>query len=88
MLFQVVYILEAELTSFQLATGTANTTLTSAFASYLGGVPMVTNVTVNAGQAGSTILTAFSNAALDIVQGIIQSAPLYLFQLFIVTILV
>ena len=49
---------------------------------------MVTNVTAGAGQAGSNILTAFVNAALDIIQGIIKSAPLYLFQLFIVTLLV
>ena len=34
------------------------------------------------------ILTAFANAALDIVQGIIKATPLYLFQLFIVAILV
>jgi predicted PurR-regulated permease PerM len=88
MLFQVVYILADELTSFQLTAGTSNTTLTSAYANYVGGVPVVTNVTVNAGQAGSQILTAFANAALKIVQGAIQSAPLYLFQLFIITILV
>ncbi|MGZ5521361.1 MAG: AI-2E family transporter [Halobacteriota archaeon] len=48
----------------------------------------MTNVTAGAGQAGSNILTAFVNAALDIIQGIIKSAPLYLFQLFIVTLLV
>ena len=72
MLFQVVYILTDELTSFQLAAGTSNTTLTSAFEHYVGGVPVVTNVTVNAGQAGSQILTAFANAALDIVQGVIN----------------
>jgi predicted PurR-regulated permease PerM len=88
MLFQVVYILANELTSFQLTTVTANTTLTSAFEHYVGGAPVVTNVTVNAGQAGSQILTAFANAALLIVQSVIQSAPIYLFQLFIITILV
>jgi predicted PurR-regulated permease PerM len=88
MLFQVVFILANELTSFQISTTTANTTLTSALAHYVGGTPVVTNVTVNAGQAGSSILTAFANAALTIVQGAIQSAPLYLFQLFIVTVLV
>jgi predicted PurR-regulated permease PerM len=89
MLFQVVYILANELTSFQISTTAANTTLTSAFAHYLGGkTPTVTNVTVNAGQAGSEVLTAFANAALGIVQGVIKATPLYLFQLFIVTILV
>ncbi|HYB59452.1 MAG TPA: AI-2E family transporter [Candidatus Acidoferrales bacterium] len=89
MLFQVVYILANELTSFQISTTTANATLTSAFAHYLGGqTPVVTNVTVNAGQAGSQVLTAFANAALGIVEGVIRSTPLYLFQLFIVTILV
>lgn len=89
MLFQVIYILAAELTSFQLATVTANTTLTSAFSQYLGGqTPVVTNVSVEAGQAGSNILTAFANTALEIIQGIIKATPLYVFQLFIVTILV
>ncbi len=90
MIFQVVYILANELTSFSLATGTANTTLGNAFANVLGigGVPVVTNVTADAGQAGSDILTAFVTIALDIIQGIIKSAPLYIFQLFIVTLLV
>jgi predicted PurR-regulated permease PerM len=90
MLFQVVFILANELTNFQVAAVTSNTTLTSAFQQYFTGglTPTVTNVSVNAGQAGSAILTAFANTALSIVQGIIQSAPLYLFQLFIVTVLV
>jgi predicted PurR-regulated permease PerM len=90
MIFQVVYILASDLTTFSLATGTANTTLSTAFAHFLGvsGVPVVTNVTVDAGQAGSSILTAFAHAALDIIQGIIRGAPLYIFQLFIVTLLV
>jgi predicted PurR-regulated permease PerM len=90
MLFQVVFILANELTSFQLAAGTANTTLSSAFAQYFygGPVPTVTNVSVNAGQAGSSILTAFVNAALGIIQGIITGAPLYIFELLIVTLLV
>ena len=90
MIFQVVYILANELTSFSVATGTANATLANAFANMLGvsGVPVVTNVTADAGQAGSDILTAFVNVALGIIQDIIKSAPLYLFQLFIVTLLV
>jgi len=90
MIFQVVYILANELTSFSVATGTASTTLGNALAYSLGlgGVPVVTNVTAGAGQAGSNILTAFVTAALDIIQGIIKAAPLYLFQLFIVTLLV
>ena len=90
MLFQVVFILANEMTSFTLATTTANTTLGNALAHSLGvsGIPVVTNVTADAGQVGSNILTAFVNAALGIIQGIIKSAPLYIFQLFIVTLLV
>lgn len=89
MIFQVVYILANDLTSFSLAAGTSNTTLSSAFAHFLGvQTPTVTNVTIDAGQAGSSILTAFAHTALDIVQGIIRGAPLYIFQLFIVTLLV
>ena len=89
MMFQVVFILANELTSFSLATTTANTTLGNAFAHFLGagGVPVVTNVTADAGQAGSIILTAFVNAALGAIQGIIKSTPLYIFQLFIITLL-
>ena len=90
MIFQVVFILANELTSFSLATTTANTTLSNALVHFLGasGVPVVTNVTANAGQAGSIILTAFVNAALGLIQGIIKSTPLYIFQLFIITLLV
>ena len=90
MIFQVVYILANQLTTFSLTTTTANTTLGNAFAHFLGasGVPVVTNVTADAGQAGSSILTAFVNTALGIIEGIIKSAPLYIFQLFIVTLLV
>ena len=90
MIFQVVFILANELTSFSVATRTANTTLGNAFAHFLGvsGVPVVTNVTADAGQAGGNILTAFVNAALSIIEGIIKNAPLYIFQLFIVTLLV
>ena len=64
MIFQVVFILANELTSFSLATTTANTTLSNALVHFLGasGVPVVTNVTAGAGQAGSSILTAFVNA--------------------------
>ena len=36
----------------------------------------------------TTILTAFANATLAIVQGAIKSAPIFLFQLFIITLLV
>jgi predicted PurR-regulated permease PerM len=92
MIFQVVFILANELTSFSLATTTANSTLGAAFGHFLGysggQIPIVTNVTADAGQAGSSILTAFVNTALGIIKGIIQSAPLYIFQLFIVTLLV
>jgi len=88
MLFQVVYILADDLTTYQVAFGTSNTTITSALSHYLGGTPVVTNVTVDAGQAGSSILTAFVNAALAIVQEAIKSAPIFLFQLFIITLLV
>jgi predicted PurR-regulated permease PerM len=90
MLFQVVYILANELTSFQISITTANATLSGALAQYIAGgqTPVVTNVTVNAGQAGSAVLTAFVNVTLNIVQGVIKSTPLYLFQLFIVALLV
>ena len=94
MIFQVIYILRNEFTSFSLAATSANTTLSSAFATALapalGGsqAPTVTNVSANAGHAGSAFLTAAVNAALKIIQGIIRGAPLYLFQLFIVTLLV
>ncbi|MGA3198389.1 MAG: AI-2E family transporter [Halobacteriota archaeon] len=90
MIFQVFYILASDLTTFSVATGTASTTLSTGFAHFLGvsGVPAVTNVTADAGHAGSSILTAFVNAALGIIQGIIKSTPLLIFQLFIVTLLV
>ena len=93
MIFQVIYILHDEFTSFSLAAGTANTTLssavTSALAPALGGhTPTVTHVSADVGQAGSAFFTAAINAALNIIVGIIKGAPLYLFQLFIVTLLV
>jgi predicted PurR-regulated permease PerM len=91
---QVIYILHNSLTSFQVETTSANTTLSSAFATALGPAfggsqaPTVTNVSAGAGQSGSQLLTAFVDAALAIIDGIIKGAPIYLFQLFIVTVLV
>ena len=56
MIFQVVFILANELTSFSLATTTANSTLGAAFGHFLGysggQIPIVTNVTAEAGTGG------------------------------------
>ncbi|MDD1720646.1 MAG: AI-2E family transporter [Euryarchaeota archaeon] len=94
MIFQVIYILANQLSSISLAAGSSNVTLSSGLAQLIGPAfggsqaPVVTSFAVNAGQSGSLIINVFAAAALKIVNSIIRGLPIYVFQLFIITLLV
>ncbi|MGZ4931135.1 MAG: AI-2E family transporter [Halobacteriota archaeon] len=94
MIFQVIYILANQLGSISLAAARSNVTLSSALAQLIGPASGGSQASgaINAaalfGQTGSVITTAFAGAALTIVNEIIRGLPIYLFQLFIITLLV
>lgn len=94
MIFQVIYILANQLGGISLAAASSNATLSSGFAQLIGpafggsqAAPVV-SVAALVGQTGSVFATAFAGAALSIINEIIRGLPIYLFQLFIITLLV
>ncbi|MGZ4931944.1 MAG: AI-2E family transporter [Halobacteriota archaeon] len=94
MIFQVIYILANQLGSISLAAASSNATLSSAFAQLIGpaaggsqAAPVVSAAAL-VGQTGSLFTTVFAGAALSIINGIIRGLPIYIFQLFIITLLV
>ncbi len=94
MVFQVVYILANQLSGITLGAASSNSTLNTGFIALLGPIaggsqsPTVVSAAAQAAQTGSFIAAAFAGAALAIVNGIIRGLPIYLFQLFIITLLV
>ncbi len=94
MIFQVIYILANQLGSITLATASSNATLSSGvaqlFSPAFGGnqAPSVVSAADLVGQTGSLLTSAFAAAALSIINAIIRGLPIYVFQLFIITLLV
>ncbi len=94
MIFQVIYILANQLSGITLAAANSNSTLSSGMAALIGPLaggsqsPAAVSIATQAAGAGSFITTAFAGAALAIINGIIRGLPIYLFQLFIITLLV
>ncbi|HYA33674.1 MAG TPA: AI-2E family transporter [Candidatus Bathyarchaeia archaeon] len=94
MVFQVIYILANQLSGIALGAASSNSTLNSALLALFGpvsggsGSPAAISVAAQAAQAGSFITAAFATAALSIVNAVIRGLPIYLFQLFIITLLV
>ncbi len=94
MIFQVIYILANQLGGILQAAQISNVTLSRALALLLGPAvggsqsPPVIGFSDLAGQSGSAITAAFAAVALSIVNSIIRGLPIYLFQLFIITLLV